>query len=245
MSNIICNYLFVAKGDPKPVWEAVKSTESVFDFNRIIPEPTNWVEKDGTPREPRPQNWYKWRLKNWGDKWNAVRATQRTERMVRFETAWEPPVPVIKKLSELFPEHEFELVWYDTFNPEEGDFFIKFKNGEIVSTGAVDDFAPKPIDLVTYNEATGEAVFVSRSAVKIQSIIPPEVMKNVGFYLPFYYIWLGEDCVRIVEKPQSEGYYIGSYVRESGSPLSSMVQRWNTPSTRSHRATRTEKWHLS
>jgi hypothetical protein len=33
--------------------------------------------------------------------------------LVEFETAWSPPVPVVEKLMEMFPDHEFELEYYE------------------------------------------------------------------------------------------------------------------------------------
>jgi hypothetical protein len=71
---------------------------SDFDFNQIIP----------TTGEA---DWYSWGIKNWGTKWNATDSYVSDSGDVCFNTAWSPPIPVIRKLAELFPDLIFELEW--------------------------------------------------------------------------------------------------------------------------------------
>ena len=35
------------------------------------------------------------------------------EAFLEFDTAWSPPIPVIEKLAALFPDHEFQLAYYE------------------------------------------------------------------------------------------------------------------------------------
>ena len=54
--------------------------------------------------------WYKWRIENWGSKWNAYGyegGVQFDGHSLRFRTAWAPPQPVIVKLSEMYPDLDF------------------------------------------------------------------------------------------------------------------------------------------
>ena len=52
--------------------------------------------------------WYEWSVANWGTKWDAysTRDIVRTGNRLtfRFETAWSFPLPVFKKLAEMYPE---------------------------------------------------------------------------------------------------------------------------------------------
>lgn len=51
--------------------------------------------------------WYEWSIQNWGTKWNACEATAtRTKSSLRykFSTPWSGPHPVIRKMSERWPE---------------------------------------------------------------------------------------------------------------------------------------------
>lgn len=71
-------------------------------------------------------NWYSWACANWGTKWGACNPTgtsgvspleelaaasedspPRAQAEWGFQTAWSPPEPVMKKLSEMFPEVTF------------------------------------------------------------------------------------------------------------------------------------------
>ena len=54
--------------------------------------------------------WYKWRIRNWGTKWNAYGYDDGVPfdgKSLRFLTAWAPPQSVITKLSEMYPDLDF------------------------------------------------------------------------------------------------------------------------------------------
>ena len=59
-------------------------------------------------------DWYGWCNRNWGTKWNAydVHFDQESQS-IHFLTAWDTPMPVIDKLSQMFPEVEIDLQWAD------------------------------------------------------------------------------------------------------------------------------------
>ena len=62
---------------------------------------------------------YEWCRANWGTKWNACHVSleerdQDSEKAVlHFETAWQPPEPVIVKLVGMFPELEFYHEYFE------------------------------------------------------------------------------------------------------------------------------------
>lgn len=104
------------KGQP---WaESDDNTVSEFDFNKIIPPPANLVTgslsldemaslaKQGIP------NWYNWNIDNWGTKWNAYKIASDDD-YIQFNTAWSTPEPVIKALSEKFPDVEIRVEYAD------------------------------------------------------------------------------------------------------------------------------------
>lgn len=54
--------------------------------------------------------WYKWRIRNWGTKWNAYgyeAGVHFDGKTLQFLTAGSPPQPVIAKLSEMYPDLDF------------------------------------------------------------------------------------------------------------------------------------------
>ena len=73
------------------------------------------------------RDWYDWRCANWGTKWNAGDCEIYTNGTVRFNTAWAPPVPVIKKIFEDNPKTRIEFYWTN----EDWDgyhHYIRYKN---------------------------------------------------------------------------------------------------------------------
>ena len=90
-------------------------------------------------------HWYDWNVRNWGTKWDvAIRHSEEypeTELMeedetslsYRFNTAWSPPLPAIEKLSQQYPDLEFNL-YYQEETGWGGEYeFINGKGNELQS----------------------------------------------------------------------------------------------------------------
>lgn len=112
--------------DIQRLFAFVKSDESDFDFKKIIPYPTrencpkkylitDAEERDGCWYSPSKHlslsskddylDWYTFNIDNWGTKWNAsIFYVEEKLCSASFQTAWSFCYPVIKKLSELFPD---------------------------------------------------------------------------------------------------------------------------------------------
>ena len=60
-------------------------------------------------------DWYDWRCRNWGTKWNAydIAAFDEDSDKINFETAWSAPHPILEKLSQMFPEVCISHYWAD------------------------------------------------------------------------------------------------------------------------------------
>lgn len=82
---------------------------------------------DGHVPEPDPvgDDWYEWRIKNWGTKWDANHPILESLELLdngssfvafSFETAWGPPDVWFEKTAKTHPELEFRMVW----NEEQG-----------------------------------------------------------------------------------------------------------------------------
>ncbi len=119
------------------------SGSSLFDFNRFVPYPERFDEQDRInrawldekPWEERTEEeressdakdgfnsgGYQWCVENWGTKWDAkeprvdeqYEQDRELEAMVMFETAWSPPLPVIKRAAELYPDISFTLKYFE------------------------------------------------------------------------------------------------------------------------------------
>ena len=82
-----------------------------FSFQKVIPMP------EGTEDE------YHWHIDNWDTKWDAVSRMNRHQNKDgtvnlfaskgEFLTAWSPPIAVVRKLQEMFPEFSITLQYVD------------------------------------------------------------------------------------------------------------------------------------
>lgn len=83
-------------------------------------------------------SWYHWSIDNWGTKWNSYEVEYINDNQVTFQTAWNFPYPVIRKLSELYPELTIIAEYYD----EEFGYNLgscTFKEGILIDGGALED----------------------------------------------------------------------------------------------------------
>ena len=89
-------------------------------------------------------NWYDWRLANWGTKWNACESLydEDTQNM-HFDTAWSIPEPILAKLAEENPE-----VNLDVYCEEEQGWFEEYdsKNGILRHTASGDNIWDEETD---------------------------------------------------------------------------------------------------
>jgi hypothetical protein len=99
-------------------------TETVFDFNRFVPPPAEF-SKPVMFREDDT-----WWCDHWGTSGNARNAVigdfnttgEQLNASVEFLTAWSPPVPVILKSSEMFPDLTLTLRYFEPLGDFEGSF---------------------------------------------------------------------------------------------------------------------------
>ena len=121
--------------------------ESEFSFQKIDPCPEALNQASAPNRSEQnaafntkkygAPDWYSWRVKNWGTKWNSDGASVEIQEaddedtliaIYNFSTAWSPPIPIYQKLAKMFPNTNI-FVNYD----ESGvDFsgWRSYKNGE-------------------------------------------------------------------------------------------------------------------
>jgi hypothetical protein len=155
MPNWITNILTI-NADEKMVQKIlseIKSEESQFDFNLIVPQPD---ELEGTKSPTRIisdeeyaedsskgitkemsdeliskygyDNWYDWRYENWGTKWNSDEV-HICDNEITFNTAWCNPMALLVALSRKYPKIQFDIKFSDEdFGYNVGTYILK--NGE-------------------------------------------------------------------------------------------------------------------
>jgi len=101
----------------REIVEAIRGTESAFDFNKIIPmsQELKGTTSDFSPvtleqkeliKKYGARNWYEWSILNWGTKWDAYDVSKLTLKQnirVNFLTAWSSPEPVFKAMKDKWP----------------------------------------------------------------------------------------------------------------------------------------------
>lgn len=107
--------------------EYVKDEKGNFTMNKAVPMPKelkdtnspnfgNEEEKKKLVEKYGADNWYDWRCKNWGVKWDAQESgfwKDGDDWMISFSTPWGPPCEFMKKLSTQFPKITFILQFAD------------------------------------------------------------------------------------------------------------------------------------
>ena len=84
-----------------------------LDFEKVIPTPKKENGEDI-------DNWYEWRLENWGTKWNVSstfsfsvkrlsKEEDKVELFTAFETPWSPPHGIFNKLVDKYKDTTLEL----------------------------------------------------------------------------------------------------------------------------------------
>lgn len=73
--------------------------------------------------------WYGWSIRNWGTKWNACETWIIDDDTIIFETAWSSPLPILRKLIELYPQFRIELWWADEDVAQNTGHYL-YENGE-------------------------------------------------------------------------------------------------------------------
>jgi hypothetical protein len=99
MPNWVQNVIKIKSEDKtllKEIKDFLSEGDSVFNFSKIIPMPEDETD------------WYNWNISNWGTKWNASDtelASDSTDSVLTYyyNTAWAPALPVLVKLTTLFP----------------------------------------------------------------------------------------------------------------------------------------------
>lgn len=76
--------------------------------------------------------WYEWSITNWGTKWNSSNSFESTSYL-NFQTAWDSPTPIIKKMSEMFPNVTMTLTYADEDLGNNCGKLV-YKNGEVISS---------------------------------------------------------------------------------------------------------------
>lgn len=136
------------KGNPQRIenfFQSVKGVEKLIDEALILPYPKKYQDQDdkakahnekvyktgkGKPiKDGYNSGGYEWCVENWGTKWGMYDFSEvkffQQSAVVRFFTAWSPPLPLILKMGEMFPRLQFTLRYYEGGAGFKGVYSVK------------------------------------------------------------------------------------------------------------------------
>ena len=104
---------FVDKNKGYSMWDTAKVNDyHNLSFHASVP----CLKKHLTAHKKNTSNqgWYAWCNKHWGTKWEAIDSEvyhSEDGTSYSFETAWGSPVEYVKKVSRMYPQIEFHVIW--------------------------------------------------------------------------------------------------------------------------------------
>lgn len=138
-----CENELTITGPEKEIAAFVEYNGEDLDFNKYVPYPEHFTEMDRIAEQymkDHPDDWmnrpkdgynsggYEWCIQNWGTKCNANQgSTTINPRSVffSFDTAWSPPIPVVKAMSKQFPKLKFKIKYWEGGAAYRGSAILK------------------------------------------------------------------------------------------------------------------------
>ena len=94
----------------------VKMPDELVDTTSPVRDDINVEERNRLKEKYGADNWYDWRIKNWGVKWDAGESgfyKRGDDWIVSFQTPWGPPIEFLKRMSKQFSKITFILQFAD------------------------------------------------------------------------------------------------------------------------------------
>lgn len=89
-------------------YEEQKGTDTSFLGHGITTDMSReYIKKYGA------DNWYEWKLENWGTKWGGYDSYKIDDVTFGFQTAWATPTRYLEKISSLYPNVTFKVKYAD------------------------------------------------------------------------------------------------------------------------------------
>lgn len=108
-----------------------------FTFHSLVPVPEEVLQAGYN------KTGYNWQNDNWGTKWDVTGALldeADNQLLYQFDTAWAPPEPWVKCVSEQFPNLSFELAYFEPGMMFAG--YVTYENGERVEEEHASESVP-------------------------------------------------------------------------------------------------------
>lgn len=138
--------------------------ETTLDFNFVAPLP-----------EDQKENWYEWRIQNWGTKWKGdvyfVEHAQPDALTINFNSAWSPPEAWVEKASRHYPDLHFYLLYEEAGMNFAG--YFQAENGETAGECSELEYVDEDTgEKVTYDSKEGKYILESGKVIEDEDYYP-------------------------------------------------------------------------
>lgn len=128
----------------------------ILDFEKVLPTP---LKEDGNITD----DWYNWRIENWGTKWNAIENYSFEvccvdnidnipilEVYMDFATAWAPPIGVYEKIAENFKDTDLNIkaTYHECGCGFAGE--MEFEGGEVIEDLLMEYISNDDVNNINY-----------------------------------------------------------------------------------------------
>lgn len=126
------------------------NNDNMLSFEKLLPTPVELITKNIKSNDELLilqqkygyDNWYNWRIANWGTKWDAIDSVINFEDQnninISFETAWCPPMNWLFYTIEKYNKLNVTIKFIDEMGGLIG--LYKIENGETVIEGYFNDY---------------------------------------------------------------------------------------------------------
>ncbi|MBR5091650.1 MAG: hypothetical protein IK093_19690 [Ruminiclostridium sp.] len=164
-SDFIAVYILGQQDGKIDVFAIPESSEKAFLRIRKDIDPETWsLGKQAYQNKIKfgHTDWYSWCIDNWGTKWNAYYFGEYESNTLTFCTAWSRIMPIMTKLSEMFPDVHFNYAWADEdFGCNVGE--VELQNGETTFENIPAPFSKEAYEMAA--DIRGEDLLADRHMV--------------------------------------------------------------------------------
>ena len=108
------------RADLRRFRKEAKGGDTALSLNKLYPMPRELEDTQAPSAKPNERllekygadNWYDWRIKNWGTKWDVeAKLAEKGDGWLvyRFDSAWSPPIAWLEKVARDYPMLSFRL----------------------------------------------------------------------------------------------------------------------------------------
>lgn len=147
-----CHNTLSFHGDDKTISELrsrIITSKNLLTFERILPTPNEIVDGSNSMEELNRleekygyNNWYDWRIHNWGTKWDATNSEiileDQNNLKICFDTAWSPPMTWLFYVIKLYPKLDVTIKFIDPLGGLIGIYQIE--NEKVILQGYFNNY---------------------------------------------------------------------------------------------------------